>query len=220
MRILFAIGIAVSALLLTSCTNPDTSGGVTMQKDVGDGHPKNADFPHGACGDQHSFAETNTGCGWIGNQDVSPETKYYISPNANLSGQNLLGLNLSNANLTSANLVNTNLSYADLSNANLTGATLTGANLDRVNLTKANLTSVYINNPNNEPYKKLTNANLTNANLTNATMLGMDWSGANLTGADFSGSDIADVFISPYSPLICPNGSNYVVGGNDDCWPF
>jgi|SaaInl4_135m_RNA_FD_contig_31_77035_length_689_multi_3_in_0_out_0_2 hypothetical protein len=32
MRILFAIGTAVSALLLTSCTNPDTSGGVTMQK--------------------------------------------------------------------------------------------------------------------------------------------------------------------------------------------
>ena len=107
MRILFAIGIAVSALLLTSCTNPDTSGGVTLSKDP---HPKNADFPHGACDDGHGFDERNTGCGWIGNQDVSPETKYYISPNAILAGQNLLGLNLSNANLNSANLSNTNLS--------------------------------------------------------------------------------------------------------------
>ncbi|MEO2121916.1 MAG: hypothetical protein ABGY10_01085 [bacterium] len=44
MRILFAIGIAVSALLLTSCSNPDTSGGVTMQKDIGDGHPSNWPF--------------------------------------------------------------------------------------------------------------------------------------------------------------------------------
>ena len=32
MRILFAIGVAVSTLLLTSCSNPDASGGVTMQK--------------------------------------------------------------------------------------------------------------------------------------------------------------------------------------------
>ena len=45
MKILFAIGIAVSALLLTSCSNPDTSGGVTLSKDP---HPNNAPFPHGA----------------------------------------------------------------------------------------------------------------------------------------------------------------------------
>ena len=113
-----------------------------MQKDVGDGDPKNADFPHGSCGDDHAYGATNTGCGWIGNQDVSPETKYYISPNAILAGQNLLGLNLSNANLKMSNLTNTNLSYANLSNANLTNTILTGANPTNAVLTGMNLTGM------------------------------------------------------------------------------
>jgi len=77
--LLTVIAVA-SALLLTSCSNPDTSGGVTMQKDVGDGHPSNWPFPDGSCSDQHSFAETNTGCGWVTKQDVSPELSYFIPP--------------------------------------------------------------------------------------------------------------------------------------------
>ena len=79
MSILFATGIAVSALLLASGSNPDTSGGVTMQKaDVGDGHPNNALFPDGSCNRfRPSFSETsNTGCGWINVHERS----YYINP--------------------------------------------------------------------------------------------------------------------------------------------
>ena len=120
MRILFAIGIAVSALLLTSCTNPDTSGGVTMQKEVGDGHPSNWPFPHGSCSGAHAYAASNTGCGWV----TAGEKTYYIMPNADLSSANLEEADLSSANLTGADLTDADLGRANLSNANLTGADL------------------------------------------------------------------------------------------------
>ena len=79
MRILFAIGIAVSALLLTSCTNPDTSGGVTMQKELGL-RSNSLPFPHGSCSGANAYDASNTGCGWVTKQDVSPELSYFIAP--------------------------------------------------------------------------------------------------------------------------------------------
>ena len=130
MRILFAIGTAVSALLLTSCTNPDTSGGVTMQKaDVGDGHPSNWPFPDGSCSDQHSFAKTNTGCGWVTKQDVSPELSYFIAPGVNLAGENLATASLDSANLKNANFQNSYLYETDFTNADLSGADFSGAEI-------------------------------------------------------------------------------------------
>ena len=141
MRILFAIGIAVSALLLTSCSNPDTSGGVTMQKaDVGDGDPNNAPFPNGSCdtGLRH-WGTDPTGCGSFVSQNADPEISYYIKPNADLSGADLSGANLKvmdtclvGANLSSANLTGANLRYADLSFTSLTGATLSGVRANAV----------------------------------------------------------------------------------------
>ena len=113
MKILFAIGIAVSALLLTSCSNPNTSGGVTLSKDP---HPSNALFLGGSCNGQHSFAETNTGCGWLTTAD---EKTYYIEPNATLKTTSLASENLTGANLTDATMTGANLRGVNLAGANL-----------------------------------------------------------------------------------------------------
>jgi hypothetical protein len=138
MRILFAIGIAVSALLLTSCTNPDTSGGVTMQKDVGDGHPSNADFPHGSCDVyQPRFGERNTGCGRV----TANEKTYYIKPFVDLPKANLRNADLSGAYLNWAYLVG-----ADLRNADLRGAYLLNADLLYASLQGADLSGAIVNN--------------------------------------------------------------------------
>ena len=147
MKILFAIGIAVSALLLTSCSNPDTSGGVTLSKDP---HPSNAPFPHGACDDDHGFDERNTGCGWV----TANEKTYYIKPDAPLHGADLYGANLSGANLSGANLYGAdlrdtdlygaNLTLADLNYAGLSGAYLSGANLRLAYLIGADLRGAYL----------------------------------------------------------------------------
>ena len=132
------IALVLSLLLLTSCSNPDTSGGVTLAKGGGDHHNN---FPYGSCKGPQQFDhnQRNTGCGWISNKDVSPAPMYYISPNSILAGHNLLGLNISKANLKFANLSNTNLSYANLNNANLSNANLTGENLTKTILTVAKL---------------------------------------------------------------------------------
>ena len=110
--LLTVIAVA-STLLLTSCSNPDTSGGVTLSKDP---HPKNAPFPHGACNDDHAFDERDTGCGWING--------YFIKPGADLSYANLMGVDLSGANLSGANLT-----FTELNHANLTGATMDGVKI-------------------------------------------------------------------------------------------
>ena len=137
MRILFAIEIAVLALLLTSCSNPDTSGGVTLSKDP---HPDNAPFPDGSCNYQHAFGKTNTGCGWI----TANEQSYHIEPGANLRGANLSGTNLSGANLSKLPNMpimagRVNLEYANLTGANLGGANLFGAQLGFADLSGANV---------------------------------------------------------------------------------
>jgi hypothetical protein len=140
MRILFAIGIAVSALLLASCSNPDTSGGVTMQKDVGDGHPSNWPFPHGSCGGrshEYRFAETNTGCGWI----TVDENTYLIRPHVDLPKANLRSANLRGAYLNWAYLVG-----ADLRNADLRSAYLINADLLYASLQGADLSGAIVNN--------------------------------------------------------------------------
>ena len=161
------IALILSLLLLTSCSNPDTSGGVTLSR--GGGGDWDNTFPNGSCKgpDQFDNQGSKTGCGWISNKDVSPAPMYYISPNSILAGQNLLGLNLSNANLNSANLSNTNLSYANLQSANLSAAFLYGANLSAANLTEANLDRA-----------NLTKANLDGTNLTGATLTGTLLEGA------------------------------------------
>jgi len=115
------IALILSLLILTSCSNPDTSGGVTLSRGGGDDANE---FPNGSCEGQHvNTPDLNTGCGWIHANDKS----YYIMPWAdhpgftNLSGADLSGADLSNAYLVDANLRNADLYGADLSGADLSG---------------------------------------------------------------------------------------------------
>ena len=83
--------LILSTLLLTSCSGPDSSGGVEFSKTA------NA-FPFGDCrGSGHQTHSTEkTGCGWINVNEKS----YYIMPHAYLTGADLSGANLSGANLS------------------------------------------------------------------------------------------------------------------------
>ena len=116
------IPLILSTLLLTSCSGPDSSGGVEFSK-------TDNSFPFGDCrgsGYQtHSTAET--GCGWF----TAHEKSYYMMPNARF----LSGANLRLAYLPNANLTNANLSKVILYDAILTGANLSHANLTGVILT-------------------------------------------------------------------------------------
>jgi len=94
------IPILCVTLSLTACSGPDSSGGVALSKDP---YPTNQEFPHGDCDDDPTFAETNTGCGWIHIHDRS----YHILASDNSSAKpplKLSGANLSGANLTGANI--------------------------------------------------------------------------------------------------------------------
>jgi hypothetical protein len=119
-KILFAIGIAVSTLLLTSCSNPDTSGGVTVTMSRDNAN----EFPDGSCEGQGQITDgLKTGCGWI----YLHEKGYYILPDADLSHVDLRGADLMRADLMFAHLSGADLSGADLSWANLSDADLRGA---------------------------------------------------------------------------------------------
>jgi len=129
---LLTVIAVVSALLLTSCSNPDTTGGVTvtMSRDNA------SEFPDGSCEGQGKFTDDlNTGCGWI----YPNEKGYYIQPNASLSGANLRLANLIGADLYWAYLRGTDLRLADLSDADLRYAYLWDANLSGANLGDAYL---------------------------------------------------------------------------------
>ena len=119
------IPLILSTLLLTSCSGPDSSGGVEFSKTANV-------FPFGSCrgsGYQTHSAE-RAWCGWI----TVDEKNYYIMPNANLS----------NTILDGASLYKADLSGADLSGADLSGASLTNTNLDGVDLSGAELTSTLL----------------------------------------------------------------------------
>ena len=96
-RSLLSVIAIASTLLLTSCSNPDTSGGVTLSKGADDAN----EFPHGDCRGPHKNThDYDSGCGWIHVNDHS----YFIMPGANLSRANLGGANLRGASLDSASL--------------------------------------------------------------------------------------------------------------------
>ena len=116
------VALILSALLLTSCSNPDTSGGVTLSRGADDAN----EFPHGSCEGPHVNPHTyDHGCGWVHH---GSEHKYYIMTNADLSGANLRFAKLSNANLSGADLAGADLYRADLSGAKLEGVKATGSN--------------------------------------------------------------------------------------------
>ena len=157
------IPLILSTLLLTSCSGPDSSGGVEFSKTANV-------FPFGSCrgsGYQtHSTEETT--CGWV----TVDENNYYIMPVAKLSNADLYGAKLRDADLRDAYLRDAYLSNADLSGAYLYGARLTGADLSHANLS---------------------DASLNRADLTGADLSGADLSGAYLRHADLTGAYLAGV---------------------------
>ena len=122
------IALILSLLLLTSCSNPDTSGGVTLSRGGGDDANE---FPHGSCeGQGKNPPGGRTGCGWI---HVNEES-HYIMPSAHLRSANLRGADLQGAGLTDADL-----RYAELEDANLEDAILIDADLSGADLRYAEL---------------------------------------------------------------------------------
>ena len=109
--------LILSTLLLTSCSGPDSSGGVVFSK-------TDNSFPYGDCrgSGYQTHSPEKTGCGWL----TAHEKSYYIMPWADLNDANLTGAILSGANLNAANLTAANLSYANLFKVDLSGANLTG----------------------------------------------------------------------------------------------
>jgi hypothetical protein len=130
------IALILSLLLLTSCSNPDTSGGMTLAKGGDDAN----EFPHGGCDGGHKNPATyDTGCGW----KTINEKSYYIY-GGNFNHADLTGANLRGANLGDAQLRFTNLKDVDLTGANLGMANMWGANLVGTNLTGANLSGAML----------------------------------------------------------------------------
>ena len=118
-----------AAFLLTSCSNPDTSGGVTLSRGAkGDrGGDDTNEFPDGSCdGGRRNPPSYDQGCGWVHH---GSENRYYIKPKADLSFAILNFADLRGANLRTANLRNADLDDAGLSGADLSGARLRGADL-------------------------------------------------------------------------------------------
>ncbi|XXK27309.1 pentapeptide repeat-containing protein [Arenicellales bacterium nBUS_45] len=157
------IPLILSTLLLTSCSGPDSSGGVEFSKTANS-------FPYGDCrgSGYQTHSTEKTGCGWI--------KSYYIMPDANLTRAHLSKADLTYANLTGANLTGADLSisglrHANLSDTNLNHADLTGAKLSDANLSKADLSYTNVN------WADLTGANLACANLTGANFYDVDLSG-------------------------------------------
>ena len=87
-KVLLGIIAVASTLLLTSCSNSDTSGGVTLSRGGDDGN----EFPYGSCENQgvNEDSGERTGCGWIHVNDKS----YYITPRADLRDATLFGADL------------------------------------------------------------------------------------------------------------------------------
>ena len=139
-------------LLLTSCSNPDTSGGVTLSRGGDDAN----EFPYGSCeGQGKNPTGGRTGCGWI---HVNEES-HYIMPSARLKYADLNFAGLRYANLQGANLRNAILIGTELGDADLRGADLTDADLRFAGLTYADLRGA-----------ELRGANLLKANLRGAIL--------------------------------------------------
>ena len=199
--------LILSTLLLTSCSGPDSSGGVEFSK------TDNA-FPYGHCRGPgyQTHLTVMTGCGWI----TANEKSYYIKPWADLIGANLtagtLGAGLNNANLSGATLIDVNLKYASLMGTDLSTADLTGANLFNVNAFSVNLRWANLSNVDLRYAYLIMGAKLEGANLHNANLEGADLSTARLNGTNMVG-------VKPNSSTTCPNGKPWGVGNGGNC-PF
>ncbi len=179
--------LILPSLLLTSCSNPDTSGGVTLSRGGDDAN----EFPHGSCEGPHKNPpDGGSGCGWI----TVNEKSYYIKPGWHPPCR--IGFTGTTLDGRPTTYFCVHLSEANLSGANLENARLLRANLDEVNLSGANLSG----------------ADLSGASLI-GDLSGANLSGANLTGAGLLTATLAGVKAD--SSTTCPNGKKWGTAGND-----
>ena len=200
------ITLILSAFLLTSCSNPDTSGGVTLHKfgprpaDARDCWPQcpqeepepdpptsTDEFPHGDCWKPHILGDTSkkTGCGYLPGRHLYVRTYPYN----NLKGANLKGANLAGARLTRANLDGANLQGANLSGAYLEGAFLRFSNLR-------------------------------GADLRNVNLMDSDFSSSDVRGANFSGASLGYAYYvgtKKDKSTVCTNGRFWSGWGLRSC---
>ena len=219
------LSLILSTLLLTSCSGPDSSGGVEFSK-------TDNSLPYSDCRGPgyQTHSAVMTGCGWI----TANERSYFIHPRVSLTNANLSNASLSNADLTRAGLYDTNLSGANLSYANLTNAYLSYANLSGANLYWARLNKAILSNANlSYAYlakTQLVGANLSSASLSNAYLGGANLTNASLNYANLSGANLATesgmgpvllsgayfgFFVKADSTTTCPNGIKWGTSGND-----
>ncbi len=195
--------LLILPLLLTSCSNPDTSGGVTLSRGGGDDANE---FPNGSCEGQHeNTPDLNTGCGW----KYGDSLRYYIKPGANLSSARITYDELLGANLRGANLTYSSLRYLRMNGADLSGANLTYADLGAARLIGANLDGAVLH------FTDMGTIDLHGATLREASLVDVDLRLADLRGADFSGAKLTGVRTERRFPTICPNGITYGTAGHD-----
>ena len=228
------IALILSLLLLTSCSNPDTSGGVTLSRGGGDDANE---FPNGSCEGQgvNEISSNRTGCGWVSgeindivaehcwgslNDCKIAEDRWYIKPGAVFFPRALFdGLDLSGAKLggrsvlPSVRFFSTNLDDADLSGAYLTfdeGEKIlhaVPASFEGTSLKNTNLSGAYLKGA------IFWDADLSRADLSGADLRDADLSYADLSGADLSGADLSGVKANKWTT--CPNRKKWGTAGNN-----
>ena len=221
------ITLILSALFLTSCSNPDTSGGVTLSRGGGDNGTTDqptytANFPHGSCigPTESGVISQTTGCGYFS----AHGSRYYIMPGVKLASTKLSGANLSGANLRGAYLLlfdrhsnNTNLAGANLSGAEVYGwfvhTNLAGANLSNAKMFHTNLGGAWLLNTDLRG-ANLEGADLRHAELGGAVLLNTDLRGANLFWAHLDAGTLRQGVKADWN-TICPNGERWGTAGND-----
>ena len=232
--------LILSLLLLTSCSNPDTSGGVTLSRGGGDWDNT---FPNGSCKgpDQFDNQGSKTGCGWVHSDEGShyitscsnPETwdGVTLSRGCGNDSTNVFpygsclgpGANAPSSGKTGCGWVSAHgkthyfMPQAKLEKTNLGRATLIGANLSGAKLWHAYLRWANLRDA-NLSYAILRDADLIDAylrdaNLSNADLSDADLSNADLYGADLSGANLSGAEGNKYT--ICPNGHSRNTSGNN-----
>jgi hypothetical protein len=235
------ITLILSAFLLTSCSNPDTSGGVTLHKfgprpaDARDCWPQcpqeepepdeanntkepepdppttTDEFPHGLCTGPTELGDKSQTTGC--GYLSAHGSRYYIMPGVTLKWPNLSGVNLAGANLSRAFL---KLDASDWTNMNLSGANLSRATVagyySHSNLSGANLSNAMMFQTSLR-HTNLRGADLRHTNLSGAVLINTDLRGANLFWADLGGTFRQGV--KGDWNTICPNGKRWGTAGND-----
>ncbi len=198
------IALILSLLLLTSCSNPDTSGGVTLSR----GGDWDNTFPNGSCKGPDYFDNhgSKTGCGWV----HSDEGSHYITSCSNPETWDGVTLSRGCGN-DSTNVFPYGSCEGPSANAPSSGKTGCG-------WISAHGKTYYI-----MPHADLWDADLSGANLRGAILRWADlWyvklSGANLSGANLSGAYLyyADLTgVKANSHTTCPNGKKWGTEGNN-----